>query len=94
MQTDAEKYIAELEEENFRLKERVRELDPFHFQLSVSLEWNIDDPDCVWPDGDDPALPQPEDILRQIEKCGGILNIIREWNLGDLLQVTVRKAEA
>jgi hypothetical protein len=45
---------------------------PGDFDLSI---------DELWPDGDAPENPTAEDVKGLIEKCGGILQIIRDWDL-------------
>lgn len=35
----------------------------------------------IWQDGDEPEHVTEEDVLREIEKDGGILEVLDEWNL-------------
>ena len=35
----------------------------------------------IWPDGDEPEHVTEEDVLREIEDDGGILEVLDEWNL-------------
>lgn len=35
----------------------------------------------LWPDGDAPENPTVKDVLELIEDCGGLGQIISDWNL-------------
>lgn len=41
----------------------------------------------IWPDGDAPENPTTEDVLAKIKSCGGIQDVIRNWNIGPWLEV-------
>lgn len=54
----------------------------------------------VWPDGDAPRSPTAEDVCRSMHESIGsrdveppqgyqLLEVLREWNLGDSLRMTV-----
>lgn len=35
----------------------------------------------LWPDGDAPDSPSTADVCALISRCGGIYNVLGEWNL-------------
>lgn len=37
----------------------------------------------IWPDGDGPEDPSCEDVKKAIDKAGGILKVIGDWNLDE-----------
>lgn len=48
------------------------------------------DVDQVWPDGDAPANPSPEGVAEvMVSSAGTVLNLLREWNLDDDIDVVV-----
>lgn len=50
------------------------------FSLSYTIDVMLNAED-LWPDGDGPADPTEADVLQLIAKCGGIRNVIEDWNL-------------
>lgn len=58
----------------------------------LSLEMNVDlSMEELWPDGDGPEDPTEEDVVNLIKSEGGILEILNDWNLSELVKVYVRK---
>lgn len=51
------------------------------FRLHFEIDSTLDIP-SLWPDGNAPENPTVKDVLALIDKEGGILSIIGEWNLG------------
>jgi hypothetical protein len=37
--------------------------------------------DQIWPDGDTPENPTPEDVAAVMRKCGGRLSVLLDWSL-------------
>ena len=35
----------------------------------------------LWPDGDGPDNPTTADVRQLVRECGGIYNVLGEWNL-------------
>ena len=53
-------------------------------KFTINIECSVDmDLDELWPDGDAPENPTAKDVEDLIEKCGGPVDIIDEWNLRD-----------
>lgn len=50
------------------------------FHVRFDADWTLDVED-IWPDGDAPANPTAEDVRRVIMECGGILRVMRDWDL-------------
>lgn len=50
----------------------------FSIRIPSDFDLTVDE---IWPDGDAPENPTPEDVKKVIEKCGGILTVIRDWDL-------------
>lgn len=43
----------------------------------------------IWPDGDGPDEPTPEDVKKVMEKCGGKGFVLNDWNLLSELRAMV-----
>lgn len=50
----------------------------FDFSISCDVSLTVDE---IWPDGDAPEDPTVDDVLEVIDKCGGGLRVIRDWDL-------------
>lgn len=50
------------------------------FHVRFDADWTLDTED-IWPDGDAPENPTAEDVRRVIMECGGIVRVMREWEL-------------
>ena len=50
----------------------------FTFDFTGSINLTVSD---LWPDGDAPANPTVLDVAKLIAKCGGLHNVIHDWNL-------------
>lgn len=50
------------------------------FNIRFDADWTLDTED-IWPDGDAPENPTAEDVRRVIRECGGIVRVMREWEL-------------
>lgn len=37
--------------------------------------------DAIWPDGDAPDNPTTADVRQLVSECGGIYDVLGEWNL-------------
>ena len=57
--------------------------------LDFSASLSVDD---LWPDGDWPDKITREAVLEMIDDAGGAAQAMREWNLGDNLDVSVLEA--
>jgi hypothetical protein len=44
----------------------------------------------LWPDGDQPEVVDANAVVELIDKCGGILRVIRDWGLCRSCDVYVR----
>ena len=58
--------------------------------LDFSASLSVDD---LWPDGDWPDTITREAVLELIDDTGGAAQAIREWNLGDNLEVRVTQVK-
>lgn len=53
-------------------------------KFTINIECSVDmDLDELWPDGDAPENPTAKDVENLIEKSGGPVGIIDDWNLRD-----------
>lgn len=51
----------------------------YKFKFTYSYNLRLDQ---IWPDGDHPnILPSTDHIMHEIEQCGGIKKVIRDWGL-------------
>ena len=44
----------------------------------------------IWPDGDAPENPTVDDVIEVIRTCGGVSDVLRNWNLPPQLEVDGR----
>ncbi len=58
----------------------------FTFEVSATFEIDADE---IWVDGDGPEDPTLEDVLEEIQKCGGPAAVIQDWNLTEEMDLTV-----
>lgn len=56
-----------------------------HYSLSVS---------DIWPDGDAPENPTPEDVAQAMDESGTLMGVIGEWNFDDSLSIDVYDEES
>lgn len=67
-------------------------MDPKVFNLSLGeVQLSVSD---IWPDGDAPENPTPQDVADLIAKCGGVRAVLSEWNLIDEIVVTSYSRDA
>lgn len=52
----------------------------FTIRIPSDFELTVED---IWPDGDAPENPTPEDVKKVIKEAGGIVTILRDWDLLD-----------
>lgn len=52
------------------------------FRISITCEVELD-LDDLWPDGDAPDNPTEQDVRRLIDRDGGPIRILDDWNLWD-----------
>lgn len=52
------------------------------FLVSITCESELD-LDQLWPDGDAPENPTKRDVRQLIERSGGPVRILDDWNLWD-----------
>jgi hypothetical protein len=79
------------EEHNKRQAETGNTPKPtFHFSITAEVSLEVEQ---IWPGGDAPANPTVDDVLAVIQKCGGKVRVIEDWNLGDDLDLTVSDAK-
>lgn len=50
------------------------------FKISYAVE-TVLDVDALWPGGDAPENPTVDDVVRLINKYGGIYRVLDTWNL-------------
>lgn len=60
--------------------------EKFTITFSGSSELDIN---SIWPDGDAPASPTVHDVAKAMEKGGGKIFVIRDWDLEQDIVVEV-----
>ena len=58
------------------------------FVIVYEVAANIE-PSQLWPNGDGPVNPTPEDVKREIQNHGGITRVLDAWNLDELAHYEV-----
>lgn len=61
----------------------------------LMIEGAVDLPvSALWPDGDAPSDPTPGDVCALVERCGGLLKVIEDWNLEPKFKLPVTPLRA
>jgi hypothetical protein len=60
-----------------------------NFTISISIDELLTKEE-LWPDGNAPENPTVDDVIRLIEKSGGVGGIIKDWNLLQFAEGSVR----
>lgn len=58
------------------------------FKISISFEYDYS-LDELWPDGDAPENPTVQDVVDLIEQCGGVRQVLHDWDMDRYLKCTV-----
>lgn len=58
----------------------------FHFSITHYSSLSVEE---IWPDGDAPENPTVDDVLKVIEKYGGKMRVLSDWNLDADLDLDV-----
>jgi len=58
----------------------------FNIDIECMLNLKIDE---IWPDGDAPENPTPEDVAKVIKNYYSVSEFLRDWNLEDSCTVII-----
>jgi hypothetical protein len=63
-------------------------------KFRINIECDVEIDICgLWPGGDNPENPTAKDVDKLIEMCGGPVNIIRDWDLEDYVDLYIYPVE-